>query len=78
MGALIGLAVSGVSRLLGKHLVANHLAGAGIGTAQSVVEGFGMRFFFGFGLAFYWLNPDFRAGADACIAAVFAAIKGGS
>ena len=43
---------------------------------ESAVSGLGMRFALGFGTAFYFLNADFRGGADQCIKAVLEAVKG--
>ena len=62
-------------RIIGGHLLKNHLTGAGIGTLQSLVGGLGTRFAAGFCLAFYWQNAAFRAGVDSAIAAVVDSVK---
>ena len=57
---------------IGGHL----LHSSPVSKLESAVSGLGARFALGFGTAFYFLNADFRHGADQCIKAVLEAVKG--
>ena len=77
MSIILGLLGSVASRVVGAHLFANHAASAGIGTAQSLIEGLGLRFFAGMGCAFYISNDDFRAAANTFVKSVAGMFGGG-
>ena len=69
---LASLAVSA-----GKFLIGHHIWGGSVNPfpkAESWMIGLGGRFFIGFGSAFYFTNPAFRAGVNACIVAIKDAI----
>ena len=75
MAGLLSLDASLIGRIVGKHLLDNHKAGAGAGrSSRSSAAGSTGRSSVP-APAFYGLDPGVRAGVDSAIAAAVLALK---
>ena len=63
--------LTALGRVVGSHLLHNHLAGLGVGTFQILVEGLGWRGLAGAGISFYFSSEKFRAGINSAIGSLF-------
>ena len=71
LGKIGSVGIITLGRVIGSHLLHNHLAGLGIGTFQTLIEGLGWRGIVGAGISLYFSTPKFRAGIDSAISSIF-------